>query len=230
MLSHQAATSQQGRRRAGTLGACDTSPSSSSGRTTGTSTTRPSGSRGTTRSVPRARSFKPTIMALTVTPANCPFNTAPSVRPNTPRLTHPTHHDSSTQEDSVLTIEDASTPRATTPDAGAGRGGGARRGDHPRDDDKNTAVRDSPRSPGGFVERVAHAAQNHVGSLRRGRRRHRGAAAGDVSRTARGSGQRRRSTGPIHRHRISFSSSQTPGRNDVIDDEGRRTDDGGGAG
>lgn len=54
----------------------------------------------------------------------------------------------------MLTIEDASTPRATTPDAGAGRGGGARRGDHPRDDDKNTAVRDSPRSPGGFVEIV----------------------------------------------------------------------------
>ena len=143
----------------------------------------------------------------------------------------------------MLTIEDASTPRATTPDAGAGRGGGARRGDHPRDDDKNTAVRDSPRSPGGFVEivdffegiepahveRVAHAAQNYVGSLRRGRRRHRGAAAGDVSRTARVGGQRRRSAGPIHRHRISFSF-QTPGRNSFIDDEGRRTDDGGGAG
>ena len=54
----------------------------------------------------------------------------------------------------MLTIEDASTPRATTPDAGAGRGGGARRGDHPRDDDKNTAVRSPSSHSPEFVEIV----------------------------------------------------------------------------
>ena len=145
----------------------------------------------------------------------------------------------------MLTIEDASTPRATTPDAGAGRGGGARRGDHPRDDDKNTAVRDSPRSPGGFVEIVdffegiepGHtsnaspmqhrttsdpSAEGVVAIAARQREMFRGRHASVVSVDVR----------PVPSTDIGSHSHLPNARKErhVIDDEGRRTDDGGGAG